>query len=186
MSRTNRATVTVNAELRRKLVGRQAAMEAAGTGLGAGGALSAGGALAPAERRAVLTAAATAVLADRGWTVTVVHGDTDHYTGIEASRGDEHLLAAVGADDLITDQAGAHDCAATLDAILSGLRADGAEVKVTSEVAHDGRGGSLYAVAGGPTRAHAIAATLRQGAVAGRPAGRRRGPDRLRNTNGER
>jgi hypothetical protein len=201
MSRTNRATVTVNAELRRKLVGRQAAMEAAGTALGAGGAVSAGGALAPAERRAVLTAAATAVLADGGWTVTVVHGDADHYTGIEATRGDEHLLAAVGADDLITDQAGAHDCAATLDAVLSGLQAGGADVKVTNDVAHDGRGGSLYAIAGGPTRAHAIASTLRQGAGsstglsvgpgtgtgAATPAGRRRrGPDRLRNANGDR
>jgi hypothetical protein len=232
MSRTNRATVTVSAELRRKLVSRQGSMEATGTSLGTGhamtgggaltgrgamsaaggavagggaltgrGAMSAGGALAPTERRAVLTAAATAVLADGGWTVTVVHGDADHYTGIEATRGNEHLLAAVGADDLITDQAGAHDCTATLDAILSGLQADGAEVKVTNDVAHDGTGGSLYAIAGGPTRAHAIASTLRQGtsvgpgistgastsAGAAKPGGRhRRGPDRLRNPSGDR
>jgi hypothetical protein len=140
-----------------------------------------GGALAPVERRAVLAEATKAVLAAGGWTVTVVHGDADHYTGIEATRSDEHLLAAVGANDLITDQVGAHDCAGTLDAILSGLRSDGAEVTVTNDVAHDGRGGSLYNLSGGPTRAHAIASTLRQ-ATTSKSASRREGPEQLRSS----
>lgn len=194
MSRTSRATVTVNAALRQALTDRQASMDVAattldptGTGLCAGGAMTqADGTLAPAERRAALTAATRAVLVAQGWTVTVADGDADHYTGIEATCGDEHLLAAVGTDDLITDQAGAHDCAATLDAILSGLRADGAMVAVTDNVAHDGRGGSLYSVAAGPDRAHAIARTLRLpergNATPGKRAARRPGQERLRNS----
>lgn len=210
MSRTNRATVTVNAALRQALISGQASMGAAGatlgtvgTGLGAGGAMAGGlagsgamnaavGTLAPGERRAVLAEAATATLVAQGWTVTVAEGDADHYTGIEATRGDEHLLAAVGADDLITDQAGAHDCAATMEAVFAGLRERGADVTVTDDVEHDGSGGSLYTVTGaGPTRAHAIAATLRQAprpaAGPGKPAGRhRQRPERLRNANGDR
>jgi len=205
MSRTNRATVTVNAELRQTMISRQGAMGAAAAtldgasaGLGSdsaglaavgGGAYAVGGApssaddaLASTQCRAVLVEATRAVLAADGWTVTVVDGDPGHYTGIEATRGDEHLLAAVGAGDLITDQAGAHDCAGTVDAILSGLQAAGAEVTVTNDVAHDGRGGSLYTVSGGPTRAHAIASTLRQ-TTSDEPARQaRRRPQQLRNS----
>jgi hypothetical protein len=191
MSRTNRATVTVNAALRQTVINRQASMGAAGTALAAAGrGLGAGGALAPVEQRGVLAEATRATLVAHGWTVTVADGDADHYTGVEATRGDEHLLAAVGADDLITDQAGAHDCGATLDAILSGLRADGADVTVTEDVTHDGRGGSLYSVAGGPNRAHTIASTLRQtprrNAAPGQREARRAGPERLRNSAGDR
>ena len=99
-------------------------------------------------------------------------GAADRYTGIEATRGTEHLLAAVGAEELIADQAGAHDCAATVQVIADGLRAVGATATVTDDVPHDGQGGTLYAIEGGPSRAHAIAATLRRAAA---PApGRRR------------
>lgn len=209
MSRTSRATVIVNAALRQALINGQASMGAIGAAMATGNAMgtsatglsavrpmtaigpmaAAGGTLAPVERRAVLAATTKAKLVAQGWTVTMVDGDADHYTGIEATLGDEHLLAAVGADDLITDQAGAHDCGATLDAILSGLRADGAEVTIIDDVAHDGRGGSLYSVVGGPTRAHAIAVTLRQksqseAASVKRRESHRRDPGPLRNTTG--
>ena len=90
--------------------------------------------------------------------VTVVDGgDADHSTRVEANRGDRHLLAA------------------TLNAVLVGLRTSGVEVTVTDDVAHDVRSASLYAIASGPTRAHAIAATLRQRFQA-RPGAARRQP----------
>jgi ribosomal protein S5 len=203
MSRTSRATVTINGALRQALMSQQVVMGAAetglsapGTGLSTGSAVAGGAAMSAAtfalvERRAVLAETTRATLAAEGWTVTMVEGDAEHYTGIKATRSDEHLLAAVGADDVITDQAGAHDCAATLQAVLAGLRARGAEPTVTDETEHDGRGGSLYAVRGGPSRAHAIAATLRQAprgkAASANPASRRRpGPEQLRNTAGGR
>jgi hypothetical protein len=175
--------VKVSATLRQALENPQGTLGASGSALTAGAGGLGAGTLAPAECRAVLTAGASTVLAAEGWMVTVVEGDADHYTGIEATRGDEHLLAAVGTDDLITDQTGAHDCAATLDAILSGLQAEGAEVAVTNDVPHDGRGGSLYAIDGGPTRAHAIASTLRL-RPAVRSAGRHRGAEQMRNSAG--
>ncbi len=133
------------------------------------------------EQRALIAETTRNALVGEGWTVTVIEGGgADRYTGIEATRGTEHLLAAVGADELIADQAGAHDCAATVEMIANGLRAIGATPMVTDDVPHDGQGGSLYAIAGGPSRAHAIAATLRKTSV---PARRRRArPSTLRTT----
>jgi hypothetical protein len=133
------------------------------------------------QQRTLIAETARAALASEGWTVTVVDGgDADRYTGIEATRGTEHLVAAVGTDDLIADQAGAHDCAATVDAITAALMAIGATATVVDDVPHDGRGGSLYALDGGPTKAHAIAATLRRKAAASRGCGD--GPSLLRAT----
>ena len=112
-------------------------------------------------------------------------GAADRYTGIEATRGTEHLLAAVGAEELIADQAGAHDCAATVQVIANGLRAVGATATVTDDVPHNGQGGTLYAIEGGPSRAHAITATLRR-AAAPAPGRRRAAPPTLRTTTGDR
>jgi len=113
------------------------------------------------QRTRIATAVATA-LKGQDWTVTVVDGGSpDRYTGIEATRGTEHFVAAVGAGELIADQAGAHDCDATVDAVAESLRQIGTTVQVIQDVPHDGSGGSLYAISGGPTRAHAIQASLR-------------------------
>jgi hypothetical protein len=136
------------------------------------------------QQRALIAETTRAALADQGWTVTVVDGDgADSYTGIEATRGTEHLVAAVGADDLIADQAGAHNCVATVQAITEGLRAIGATATVTDDVPHDGNGGSLYAVPGGPTKAHAIARTLRR--APGAPGRHREGPTPLQASSGD-
>jgi hypothetical protein len=135
--------------------------------------------LVAVQQRTLITEATRAALASEGWTVTVVDGGAaDRYTGIEATRGTEHLVAAVGADDLIADQAGAHDCAATVEAITAGLEAIGATAALVDDVPHDGQGGSLYALDGGPTKAHAIAATLRRKPAASRRHGE--GPSPLR------
>jgi hypothetical protein len=137
------------------------------------------------EHRALIADATRSALIGEGWTVTMVDGGAaDRYTGIEATRGTEHLVAAVGADEVIADQAGAHDCAATVEVIAGSLRAIGATPTLTDDVPHDGQGGTLYAVRGGPTRAHAIAATLRR-AAAPAPA-RRTAPPTLRTTTGDR
>jgi hypothetical protein len=176
MSRTTR--VRVNFNLHQALTRGHDAM--AGSTAMAGRA-----AMEPVEQRALLAETTRNALLAEGWTVTMVEGGgTDHYTGIEATRGTEHLVAAVGFDELIADQAGAHDCAATMEVITAGLQAIGVEPAVTDDVRHDGQGGTLYAIRGGPTRAHAIAAALRRPAPA---AGRRRAaPSPLRTTTGDR
>jgi hypothetical protein len=113
------------------------------------------------QRTRIATAVATA-LTGQDWTVTVVDGGSpDRYTGIEATRGTEHFVAAVGAGELIADQAGAHDCDATVEAVTESLKQIGTTAQVVQDVPHDGSGGSLYAISGGPTRAHAIQASLR-------------------------
>lgn len=206
MSRTNR--IRVDARLRAELKSRHGSLSAGGTlsagstvlspqGAGLAGGmsmLSAGAsalpgdmpALSMTQQRATLAEVVRATLDGEDWTVTVEDASQpDGYVGIEATRGSEHLLAAVGADELITDQAGAHDCAGTLESIVSGLRAAGVAASVTDDAPHDGSGGSLYAIASGPNRAHAIATTLRRPAPQGKPAARRRsGPDQLRSTSG--
>src|SRR5438105_274435 len=116
-----------------------------GQGVMAGTAASAGQAAMQAiEQRALIAEATRSALVGEGWTVTMVDGGgADRYTGLEATRGTEHLLAAVGSDELIADQAGAHDCAATVEVIADGLRAIGATPTVTDDVPHDGQGGTL-------------------------------------------
>jgi hypothetical protein len=200
MSRTTRVRV-LNLDLHRALTHGPGVLQGTGRVLGAQGSMSAGAAMSAmtagaavssmsaadllAIRQRTLIAETTrAALARQGWTVTVVDGGgADRYTGIEATRGTEHLVAAVGADDLIADQAGAHDCAATVDAITAGLEAIGATAAVVDDVPHDGQGGSLYALDGGPTKAHAIAATLRRKATASRRHGE--GPAPLRAVTGD-
>jgi hypothetical protein len=114
------------------------------------------------QQRGRIAAAVTNTLKAEGWMVTVVDGGhPDRYTGIEATRNNEHLIAAVGPGELIADQAGAHDCAATADALAASLRELGGTVIITDDVPHDGTGGALYALPGGPTRAHAVQASLR-------------------------
>jgi len=177
MSRTTRMRV-LNLNLQHALTHGQGVLaEAAG--------MDGEAALLAIEQRTLIAEATSNALISEGWTVTMIDGGAaDRYTGIEATRGTEHLLAAVGAGELIADQAGAHDCAATVQVIANGLRAIGATAAVTDDVPHDGQGGTLYAVNGGPTRAHAIAATLRRTAPA---AGRRRSaPAALRTTTGDR
>lgn len=188
MSRTTRIRV-LNLTLHHELTHGQEPLQGSGRTLGARGAMTAGAAMSAADQQAIqqrtLIAETTrAALASQGWTVTVVDGDgADRYTGIEATRGTEHLVAAVSADDLIADQAGAHDCMATVEAITSGLRAIGATATVTDDVPHDGQGGSLYTVPGGPTKAHAIARTLRR--VPAAPGRHREGPTTLHTSAGD-
>lgn len=121
-------------------------------------------------QRARIAAAVTSTLRREGWLVTVVEGgEPDRYTGIEATRGSEHLVAAAGAGELIADQAGAHDCAATVQALAAGLRQTGCAIEITDDTPHDGAGGTLYSLPGGPTRAHAVQASLRRSNTARRP-----------------
>ncbi len=193
MSRTTRVRV-LNLDLHRALTHGPGMLQGTGRVLGAQGSMDAGAVMSAMtagaadllaiQQRVLIAEATRAALASQGWTVTVVDGgDADRYTGIEATRGTEHLVAAVGADELIADQAGAHDCAATVDAITAGLEAIGATAAVVNDVPHDGQGGSLYAVDGGPTKAHAIAATLRRKPAASRRHGE--GPAPLRAITGD-
>jgi hypothetical protein len=178
MSRTTRMRV-LNLTLHHALTHGQGVMAEAAT-------LDGRAARQAIEQRTLIAETTRNALASEGWTVTMIDGGAaDRYTGIEATRGTEHLLAAVGADELIADQAGAHDCAATVEVIAGGLRAIGATPTVTDDVPHDGQGGTLYAIQGGPTQAHAIAATLRR-AVAPAPGRRRAAPSVLRTTTGDR
>src|SRR5262249_26490827 len=109
-----------------------------------------------------ITTAVTNVLEGQGWTVTVIDGgDPDRYTGIEATRGTEHFVAGAAAGELIADQAGAHDCDATVEAITASLSQIGMAT-ITQDVPPGAAGGTLYALAGGPTRAHAVQASLRR------------------------
>jgi hypothetical protein len=114
------------------------------------------------EQRNRLADALTSALTADGWAVTTVDGGAPgRFTGVEATRGDEHLLAAVGAGELLADQAGAADCRRTLSRITDAVRGLGVDVAVIDDVEHDGSGGALYTLPGGPTRAHAIQASLR-------------------------
>lgn len=121
------------------------------------------------QQRTRITTAVTATLKREGWLVTVVDGgEPDRYTGIEATRETEHLVAAAGAGELIADQAGAHDCSATVQALAASLQEAGLAVEVTDDVPHDGSGGSLYSLPGGPTRADAVKASLRRSSATSR------------------
>ena len=200
MSRTTRIRV-LNLTLHHELTHGQEPLQGSGRTLGAQGAMTAQAAMTARgamntaaamsaadqqaiQQRTLIAETTQAALASQGWTVTMVDGDgADRYTGIEATRGTEHLVAAVGADDLIADQAGAHDCTATVEAITSALGAIGATATVTDDVPHDGQGGSLYTVPGGPTKAHAIARTLRRPPAA--PGRHREGPTTLRASAGD-
>jgi hypothetical protein len=118
---------------------------------------------AAVEQRQRVTVALETALADDAWLVTVVPGRTpDHFTGLEATRGDEHLVAALGAGEVVIDQSGAVDCLGTVAKLTAALAAIGCHVRVDDDVVHDGRGGPLYGLAGGPTRAHAVEAVLRR------------------------
>lgn len=116
---------------------------------------------AAAEQRRLVTTTVANTLEAEDWTVTVVHGGPPgHYAGIEATRASEHLIVAVGPGELVVDQSGARDCGATVDMIINGLREIG-WTTVIADAPHDGSGGSLYVLPGGPTRAHAVQASLR-------------------------
>jgi hypothetical protein len=190
MSRTTRIRV-LNLALQHTLIHGHTMLQGTDGALGAHGAMTASLAMntgavmsgmSPADQvviqqRTLIAETTRATLASEGWTVTVVDGgDADRYTGIEATRGTEHLVAAIGADDLIADQAGAHDCSATVDTITAGLTAIGATTTVVDDDPHDGQGGSLYALDGGPTKAHAIAATLRRKTATSRRHGEGQSP----------
>lgn len=117
---------------------------------------------AAVEQRGLIASTVVNTLKAENWTVTVVDGGSpDRYTGIEATRGTEHLIAAVGPGELIADQAGAHDCGATVDTLTDGLREVGCAVTVCDDVPHDNSGGTLFALPARPTRAHAVQASLR-------------------------
>jgi hypothetical protein len=135
------------------------------------------------EQRAQLASTVVNTLKADNWTVTVVDGgDPDRYTGIEATRGTEHLIAAVGPGELIADQAGAHDCGGTVDTLVNGLRDVGFTLTVADDMPHDGSGGSLYSLRGGPTRAHAIQAGMRIELAGVRNQKRRSAPPSIRMT----
>lgn len=110
------------------------------------------------EQRHLIASTLVNTLKAENWTVTVIDGGPpDRYTGIEATRGTEHLIAAVGPGELIADHAGAHDGSAIVDCLTQGLREVGCAVAVDD----DGHDGTLFSLRGGPTRAHAIQASLR-------------------------
>jgi hypothetical protein len=117
---------------------------------------------AAVEQRQRVTVALEAALADDAWLVTVVPGRSpDRFTGLEATRGDEHLVAALGAGEVVIDQSGAVDCLRTVAKLTEALATLGCHVRVDDDVEHDGRGGPLYGLPGGPTRAHAVESALR-------------------------
>jgi hypothetical protein len=155
----------------------RAQMSAAVTALGDAAAIG---------QRTLITAAVTSALEDGGWTVTVVDGgDADRYSGIEATRDTEHLVAAAGAGELITDQSGARDCGGTVAVLTAALRRIGL-VTIANDIPHAGAGGTLYALDGGPTRAHAVQASLRPERSANRADRRLRAPAATRLTTGQR
>lgn len=118
--------------------------------------------IAVVEQRERIATVLDSTLRAAGWTVTVVPGrEPQSFTGLEATRGDEHLLAALGAGEVITDQCGAVDCVATVSEIKEALREIGCELRLENDVVHDGGGGPLYGLHGGPSRAHAIEAQLK-------------------------
>ncbi len=137
-------------------------------------------AVAVEQRRLIASTIANTLMA-ANWTVTVVDGGApDRCTGIEATRGTEHLLAAACYGDLVVDQAGADDRGAG-DDLVEGLRQVGGTVvagtAVAGQAAAAGTGdraiGTLYGIRGGPSLAHAIQAGLRRSQVTAvtRPSG---------------
>src|SRR5260370_13102833 len=114
------------------------------------------------EQRGLLASTIVNTLMADNWTVTVVDGgDPDRYTGIEATRGTEHLIAAVGPDELTVDQVGAHDCGGTVDVLVEGLLEIGCALMIADDTPHKGSGGPVYALEGGPTLAHATPLSVR-------------------------
>ncbi len=117
---------------------------------------------AAVRQRSMLASTVAHTLQAEGWTVTVIDaGGPDRYAGIEATRGTEQLVAAAGPGELIADQAGLHECGATVEVLASGLQEIGCAVAITDDVSQDGDG-ALFALPGGPTRAHAVQASLRR------------------------
>jgi hypothetical protein len=130
-------------------------------------------AVAVEQRRLIASTTANTLMA-ANWTVTVVGGGApDRYTGIEATRGTEHLLAAACYGELIVDQAGVDDRGAG-DDLVEGLRQVGATVAAGTVAAGTVAAGTvaagagdrairtLYGLSGGPSLAHAIQAGLRR------------------------
>lgn len=117
---------------------------------------------AAVEQRRLLASTVVNTLRAENWIVTIVDGGyPDRYTGIEATRGAEHLVAAVRPGEMITDQASGHDGDETVEALAQGLREVGCAVSVDEGVPRDGGGGTLFSLRGGPTHAHAVQASLR-------------------------
>jgi hypothetical protein len=113
-------------------------------------------------QRDLLTAAVVTTLQAENWTVTVVAGSApDRFTGIEASCGTGHLVVAVGAAELLADQACAHGSSAVIDLLVEGLREVGWAAAVDDSSPCDQCRVSLYALSGEPTRAHAVETSLR-------------------------
>ncbi len=124
---------------------------------------------AAVEQRRLLASTVVNTLMAANWTVTVVAGEAaGQYTGIEASRGIEHLIAGVSHGELIVDQAGTQDRDA-VEEIIEGLREIGCVVALADGPAEES-GGLLYALTsaapggqtprGEPSLAHAIQARL--------------------------
>lgn len=135
------------------------------------------------EQRHLIASTLVNALKAENWTVTVIDGGApDRYTGIEATRGTEHLVAAVGPGELIADHAGAHDGSAIVDCLTQGLREVGCAVSVDDDSGgpDDGQGGTLFSLRGAPTRAHAIQASLRHEVSRTEPAKRRTAPPGIR------
>jgi hypothetical protein len=115
---------------------------------------------AAVEQRGLLASTIANTLMAANWTVTVVDGGApERYTGIEATRGTEHVIVGVGAGELIADQASSDD-RWVVDVLIEGLREIGCAVAIAEDPAGPGSGGSLYALRGGPSLAHAIQALL--------------------------
>jgi len=100
--------------------------------------------LGRAERDAV-AGLATGVLSDRlGYAVCSEAGDVA--TGIEAYLGDEVFLVAVmDGGELLVDQAGAADCAATMAAFEAEMQSAGVLLSRIAESPHDPDQGPLIA-----------------------------------------
>jgi hypothetical protein len=116
-----------------------------------------------ARQRDLLASTVVNGLRANDWTVLVVEGGApDRYTGIEASRGAERLIAAVGPGELIADHATASGSTTTTASTLTtGLQEAGLAIVVTDEAPREGPSGTLFTLPGGPTPAHAVQSCLR-------------------------
>jgi hypothetical protein len=143
------------------------------TGPAAGARLAAAIAdLVAVAQRDLVTAAVVTTLQSENWTVTVVEGSApDRFTGIEASCGTGHVVVAVGAAELLADQASARDHHSVIDLLVEGLREVGWAAAVDDGSPCDRCHVSLYALPGAPTRAHAVQESLRRPAAGGRHEG---------------
>lgn len=114
------------------------------------------------EQRHLIASTVVNTLRAEEWTVTVIDcGAPDRYTGIEATRGTENLVAAVGPGELLADLAGSHDRGAVVDSLIQGLREVGCAVTVDDDMPDDGGGGTLFSLPGGPALAHRIQPGIR-------------------------